>query len=446
MTNYGILSLVPTLLVLIIAIATKKVIEPLVLGAFVGFLLLDGFQVLSGVVNGIYSVFSGPTLGMIVAVTLLFGVLIALLEKSGAVLAFSRAIGSRVKSAKSSLFAAWIIGVILFIDDFLNAIVVGTTMRKITDKYKIPREMLAYIADATAAPLEVLLPFSAWAVFFMSMFTQTGLTKSLGLSEFSIYWKTVPFMFYSIASLLIVPLVILGVIPPLGAMKKAQARIAAQPIRQEEADIIQEGKARPYHFAVPILVLVTFTFTVGGDVVQGAMLALIVAFILFGAQKLLSWQELAHCVQDGIANMLPVTGIIFFSLLLVEGNVRLGTTEFIIETVAPLISRQMLPLLTFFIVCIMSFTTGSFFGTSAIVLPIIVPMALAGGSNIYLALGAVISGAVFGSHCCFFGDATVLSAVACEISPMDHSLTQLPYGLISLAVSACLYLALGFVL
>ncbi len=446
MSHYGILSLIPTVLVLVMAIATKKVIEPLVAGVVVGFLLLDGIGFIGGMVNGAYAVFQGPTLGMIVAVTLLFGIFIQLLEKSHAASAFSNAIGRHVKSARASLLAAWIVGVILFIDDFLNAIVVGTTMRKTTDKYGVPREMLAYVTDVTAGPMAVMLPFSAWAVFFMSMFTELGLPERTGLSAFSMYWRTVPFIFYAIVAILLVPLTVFGVIPPLRPMKRAYEAMKAAPAGENDSAAADCGKARPYHFLVPILVLVAGTFALNADVVQGTILALIVTVVLFLAQGLLSKEELQSCVRQGIINMISVTGIIFFALLLVEGNVRLGTTEYILGIAMPMVSRQMLPVITFCIVCILSFATGSFFGTAAIVMPIIVPMALNSGCNIYLVLGATISGAVFGSHCCFFGDATVLSATSCEITPIQHALTQLPYGLISCAIAAILYIIFGFVL
>ena len=164
--EFGMLSLVPILLVLVIAIVTRRALEPLAIGAAAAFILLDGFGCIGGLVDGTYAVFRGDTFGMITAVTLLFGVFVQLLEKSRAADAFSNEIGRHVKSAKASLFAAWIVGIILFIDDFLNAIVVGTTMRKTTDRYGVPREMLAYITDVTAGPMAVLLPFSAWAIFF----------------------------------------------------------------------------------------------------------------------------------------------------------------------------------------------------------------------------------------------------------------------------------------
>lgn len=445
-SHYGILSLLPTALVLVMAIATRKVIEPLAAGVVVGFLLLDGIGFIGGLVDGTYAVFQGATLGMIVAVTLLFGIFVQLLEKSHAASAFSDAVGRRVKSARASLFAAWIVGIILFIDDFLNAIVVGTTMRKTTDKYGVPREMLAYIADVTAGPMAVLLPFSAWAVFFMSMFTELGLPETTGQSAFNMYWRTIPFVFYAIAAILLVPLVIWGIVPPLGPMKRACQAAAAAPAEESAPDPAAGGKARPWHFLVPILVLVAGTFALNADVVQGTILALIVTVILFRAQGLLSKEEIRACVSQGIVNMISVTGIIFFALLLVEGNVRLGTTEYILEIAMPLVSRQLLPVITFGIVCLLSFTTGSFFGTAAIVMPIIVPMALNSGCNIYLVLGATISGAVFGSHCCFFGDATVLASTSCEISPIQHALTQLPYGLLSCAAAAVLYTVFGFVL
>lgn len=445
LTNYGILSLVPILFVLVTAIWTRKAIEPLILGAALSFLLSDGIGFIGGIVDGVYIVFRGDTLAMIVSITILFGIFVELLEKSKAANAFSLAIASKVKSDKGSLFAAWGMGIVLFIDDFLNAIVVGTTMRKVTTRYRVPRAMLAYVVDVTAGPMAVILPFSAWAVFFMSMFSELELTTLLGLTTFQIYWRTVPFMLYSIVAILLVPFVIMRVIPPLGPMKKAyqQMEQTVIPVDLAEDEI---GSARPYHFIIPIFILVFFTFVLGGDVVQSTILALIVTLILFRAQRLLTSNEVADCLKNGVIKMLPVIGIIFFSLLLVEGNVRLGTTQFIIKCVAPLISGQMLPAITFATVCVMAFTTGSFFGTSAIVLPTIVALAISNDSNIFMALGAVVSGAVFGSHCCFFGDATVLTATSCEISPLDHALTQLPYGLISWAIAFVAYVVLGHVL
>lgn len=444
-SHFGALSLAPTLLVLVMAVATRKVIEPLLIGAAVGFIMLDGFGFIGGMVDGVYTVFQGPTLGMIVAVTLLFGVFIQLLEKSNAASVFSDAVGRHVKSARSGLFAAWLVGIVLFIDDFLNAIVVGTTMRKTTDRYGVPREMLAYITDVTAGPMAVLLPFSAWAVFFMSMFQELGLPEATGLSEFQMYWRTIPFIFYAIAAILLVPLVIVGIIPPIGPMKKAYQNLTA-PARPADEAAEAPGKARPYHFIVPIAVLVGATFALGGDVVQGTVFALLVTVVLFRAQGLLSGAEVRACVSQGIINMISVTGIIFFALLLVEGNVRLGTTEYILGAVMPYISAPLLPVITFTVVCVLAFTTGSFFGTAAIVMPIIVPMAFSSGCNLYLVLGATISGAVFGSHCCFFGDATVLTSSSCEISPLQHALTQLPYGLISWGAAAILYTICGFML
>lgn len=444
-TDFGVLSLVPILLVLVIAIVTRRALEPLVIGSVVAFILLDGFGCIGGLVEGVYAVFRGDTLGMITAVTLLFGIFVQLLEKSRAADAFSSAIGRRVKSAKASLFAAWIVGIILFIDDFLNAIVVGTTMRKTTDRYGVPREMLAYITDVTAGPMAVMLPFSAWAIFFMSMFQELGLTEVTGLSSFDMYWRTIPFIAYAFFAILMVPLVIVGVIPPLGPMKKAYA--AVRPVEPAagagEEDL---GKARPYHFIVPILVLVLTTFVLSGDVVQGTIVALLVSVVLYKVQGLLTGGELRECVSQGIINMIPITGIIFFVLLLVEGNVRLGTTEYIIGIVMPYVSAPLLPVITFFVVCVLAFASGSFFGTAAVVLPIIVPMALASGCNIYVVLGATISGAVFGSHCCFFGDATVLTSSSCEIDPVQHAVTQLPYGLLACVLAGVFYVICGFVL
>lgn len=443
--NYGILSLLPTALVLVIAIVTKKAIAPLVVGVVVSFLMLDGIWFASGFVNAAYATFQGDTLGMIVLITILFGILVQLLDKSQAAQAFSAAVNKHVTSAKSSLFASWAMGILLFIDDFLNAIVVGTTMRRTTDRYGVPREMLAYVVDVTAAPMAVLLPFSAWAIFFMSMFGELGLTAQTGLSEFDMYWHVVPFIFYSIIAILIVPLVIVGIIPPLGQMRDACEKASLKPIDRTAA-VPEIGGAKPRHFIIPVLVLVIITFATEGDVVQGAIIATIVAAGLFLHRGFLTKRQLVDSVHEGIVSMLPVIGIVFFALVLVEGNARMGTTEFVVETMAPIMSPELLPCVTFLIVSILAFGTGSFFGTAAVVMPIIVPLALGSGCDIFLVLGATISGAVFGSNCCFFGDATVLTASSCQITPIRHALAQLPYGLIAWALAMSLYVLFGFVL
>ena len=445
--DYGILSLFPTALVLVLAVVTKKAVMPLIVGAVVAFVMLDGIFFPSGLISATYTVFKGDTLPMIVMVTFLFGALIQLFERSHAAHAFSASVNRHVKSSKQSLFAAWFMGLALFIDDFLNAIVVGTTMRRTTDRYGVPREMLAYITDVTAAPMAVMLPFSAWAVFFMSLFVELGLTDFTGMSEFDMYWHVIPFIFYAIVAIGIVPLVITGIIPALGQMKDAYKKVPST-VAAESADEPSSaaGKAKAYHFLVPILILVVVTFATNGDVTQGALISLIVTAVVFWAQKIMSKEEIAKAMQAGIVSMLPVTGIIFFSLLLVEGNAQLGTAEFVVATIAPFMSAEMIPFATFCVVSALAFSTGSFFGTAAVVMPIIVPLVLSTGCNVFLAMGATISGAVFGSHCCFFGDATVLTASSCQITPIRHALTQLPYGIISWAIASVLYIALGFVL
>lgn len=451
--EYGIISLLPITVVIAVAIKTKRVVEPLLMGCFVGFILLNGFGVLEGILNGVYTVFKSDEFSWIVMVTILFGALVEVLERTGAAVKFADIIGKKVKNQRSSLMITWIIGMILFIDDFLNALAVGATMRNVTDKHKVPREMLAYTVDVTAAPMAVLLPFSAWSAFFMSLFADVGLTKTLNISEFDIYVKTIPFIFYGFVALLLVPLLIYNTIPYYGTMKKAWKRVA------ETGNVFPENNnieridmgnkhynSKLRHFVVPIVVLIGATLLLERNLIKGVIIALAVIMVMLLVDGVMNLQEFMSTVGDGIRNMVQVVGIMLLSLVLLEANDGLGTTKYIIDVVSPWLNGGFLPAVTFIVVCFMSFSTGSFWGTSALMMPIVVPLAMTTGAHLYLTLGAIISGAIFGSNCCFFADATVLTSKSCEISPIDHAVSQLPYGLISAGISFVLYLGLGFIL
>lgn len=453
--EYGILSALPTLTVLITALITKKVLEPLFIGTVIGFIIAAGTGFFGAFVDATFTVMFEDTWVWILLVTLLFGGQIALLEASGGSLQFTHLANKIVKGKKSSLLATWILGIAIFIDDYLNALAVGAAMRKVTDEHKVPREMLAYIVDATAGPMAILTPFSAWAVFFMGMIADNGVTEWLGLDSFPIYVRSIPFMIYGFVAIIIIPLVITRIIPPLGAMKKAWQRVDTtgkvfpetydvEALQSDEAVVAKKSKLR--YFLIPLLFLIGGTILMGNDLIKGVLISLAVTFIMLTIEKAMAWKDIIRHFIKGMEGMVELMTLMMLAFLLLEANKQLGFAEYVINAVLPWMKGAFLPALSFTIVGALAFATGSLWGIAAIAMPIIFPLAHAIDVNMYLTIGAVVSGAVFGSHCCFYTDATLLASRSCQLKPIDHALSQIPYGIIGAAVSIVIYLILGFTL
>jgi tetracycline resistance efflux pump len=266
------------------------------------------------------------------------------------------------------------------------------------------------------------------------------------------------------------PVVCLGIVPHLGAMKKAEKRVLdnSLPSAEKEGDgsdldghqhfaegdalssteIAPKAIANPklYNFFIPIAVLIFFTVYFGIDAFKGVLVATAVAIVLFAVQRLMTLSELFDTFIEGFKTMIAPLAIVVVSFMLLEVNNGLGLTNYIIETVKPLMGPAMLPAVAFVSLSLVTFATGSFWGVYAVSLPIVVPLAQAMGVPMPLAIGAVISTGAFGSHACLYGDATVLSATGSGCSPIAHALTQLPYAILSAAITTVFFLIAGLVM
>jgi Na+/H+ antiporter NhaC len=341
-------------------------------------------------------------------------------------------------------------GIVIFIDDYLNALVVGSSMKKVTDKFGVSREMLAYIVDSTAAPVCVLIPLSTWAVYVAGLLESTGVaTQGEGLQA---YIQTIPYIGYGWAAVLLVPLVAMGWIPALGTMRAAERRAAGgQPAPPDSTVMglsedltVKNPHPRLEHFAVPILVLLVATIALQADALKGVIIAVVFTVIYFEARKVTHWRDAVDDIFDGFKTMLFPLALIVMSFVLKEVNDRLGLTQYVIEKVSPWMDRRLLPVITFLALGTIAFTTASLWGMYAIALPIVVPLAQQLGVDTWLATGAVISAGAFGSHACFYSDATILASAACGCNNIQHALTQLPYVLVAAALAAAMFLAMGF--
>ena len=460
--DYAFFSLVPAIFLIVYIFATKRVVEGLVLAAVVGVIMVarpitvgEGTWAMNS-----FSMFSQMLLdtmldediAWLIIVCGLMGSIIALIEKTGGAYAFGKWAASKAKTQKSSLIWTWILGIIIFVDDYLNSLTVGACMTSLTDKHKVPREFLAYVVDSTAAPVCVLIPISTWAVFVGRILeTYEWAPEGQGLYYFI---KTIPFNFYGWIATLIVPLAILGIIPAIGPMKQAFQRVKnggpLAPAGSEKIDIhagqsveIPE-KTNIINMILPILVLVIVTiFT---DFQQSVLLTLAFMFVFYLVQGLLTAEEFVDVCVEGFKSMILPLLLMVLAFLFARVNREIHFTEYVINTATSLVTPKLMPLIVFIALSITEFITGTNWGMYIIALPIVIPLAQNMGVSVTLAVSAVLSAGVFGSHICFYSDATVITSSATGCANMRHAVTQLPYGLAAAAISAVCFLIAGIVM
>ena len=453
MEDLGAISLIPTLVVFVLAIITHRPIESLISGSIVGLIMIHGQQFIGGFAETSVRVMTDDDVAWVILVCGFMGSLIAILIRTGSTGAFTEVMGKRVSSEKGALMAAWILGIFMFVDDYLNSLAVGSAMRKLTDKYKVSREKLAYVVDSTAAPISVIIPFSTWGVFFAGLIVANGIApEGEGLDT---YISAIPYMLYAWVAVLLVPLVIYGVIPSLGPMKKAEDRAQttgetvppdalhierANESIQPRADI----KPRISMFIVPMLLLVLATLYFDKDFLVGIYITLGGTTIFIIATRMMSMHDTFDTVIDGFKTMIEPLGVVVAAFILKDVNDVLGLAEYVVTTMQPLLTPESLPAVVFASMALVSFMTGSNWGVFVIVLPIVTALTNNLGADITLVIGATLSASTFGSHACFYSDATVLTAQASGCTPMQHALTQIPYALIAAAITIAGFLMLAY--
>ena len=433
------LTLLPATVAVVTAVLSRRPIESLLAGVITGLLLLEPAGALEQFSSILLAVMMDETIAWVIIVCGLMGSLIALLMRAGATNAFSEALAVRASSGSSALLYTWLLGLLVFIDDYLNALAVGSAMRKVTDRFAVSREKLAYVVDSTAAPICVLIPVSTWAVFFAGVL-ETSQVAEPG-EGMTLFVSAIPYMLYPWVAVLLVPLVAIGRIPALGLMRTADANAAARAINVDEDDSLlveteDNERARTYHFLLPIIALLGCSLWYDLDVQLGVIVAVAVTVLLYGLQRLMAWGEMFDAVLDGIKIMVPALTIVVVAFMFKEVNDRLGLPSFVIESVTPHMTATMLPVVVFFTMALISFATGSSWGIFAIAIPIVLPLADNLGVSSPLAIGALISASAFGSHACFYSDATVLAAQGSGCGVMEHALTQIPYALIAAVLAA----------
>ena len=404
---------------------------------------MDGWQFADRLATVTTEVLADESTAWVLLVCGLYGSFIALLVKGGGAYAFGEWLTPKLQSKRSSLLATWLLGLVIFLDDYLNSLTVGATMKSVTDRFKTSREMLAYVVDSTAAPMCLLIPISSWGVYFASLLEKNGVADSG--QGIALFIESIPYMFYPLLAVVIVPLVIMGVIPLVGSMQVAEARAEETGDLGvvEDTTLAVEASENPRMsvFFLPIAALLFFTVVPSVDLLRGVILGIMVTLVQYGVLRIMPLTALFDTCVEGLKSMIPVLTMLLALFVFVEANNAIGLTDYVIAGIKPYMTATLLPVLIFISISAVAYTTGSNWGVIAIAMPVVFPLAEAFDVNTPLMVGALLSASCFGSHACFYSDSTILSAQGAGCKTYDHAISQLPYALIGAVAASLLFLA-----
>lgn len=440
--DYGIFSLLPVAVVIVLVFLTRRTAASLLAGSVVGAVMLYGAGFPKPLLDVVYGVMGSSLWIWVVLVCGFFGSLVALFQASGGIYGFTAIVAKVCTNERRTLIGAWLLGIIVFIDDWLSILTVGAAMRRATDRFRVPREMLAFVTNATASSICVLVPISTWGVFMVSQLVSAGVCSSeAGMATF---FKTLPLMFYPLLALACTALFSLGLLPKVGPMRTAY-RLARQEAGAEAAEqqAEQTGKAR--NFLLPVL-LVTAITVATGEILYGTLACLVFCAVLYLPQKLMTLNQYMDHVIAGFKDMIGVLMIVTSAFILRDINSLLGMPDYVIGAAKAAMSPAVLPVAAFLIVTALGVAAGNFWGICAISFPVIIPIAQALGGDLLLTAGAIISATAAASHLCFFGSEATLTCSATEISNVRYAQTALPMVCVPVALTTLAYLAAGFLL
>ncbi len=451
MESYGIISIVPVIFLIVVALITKRTFESLLLSTLLALVIgYKGDWFLAFIDQ--LQVVTADNVWVLLVVGLLGG-LMANFERSRAALGFSGLVARFATTKKRSLLSEWLLSVLLFVDDYMNIMTTASIMKRLNDKHRIHRTLTAYLIGSTSAPVVVLVPLTSWSIYYISLIAQTDAVPQGG-TAFGVYLEAIPYMFYPIFCLLILVLVIAGIIPLFGPIRRYQ-RLA-----EETGQLFPDGTEPPEEvveerrpdakdggvldFVLPIAVLLAATILFDTDVLAGVVVALAFTCILYLIRRLSKLTEFFDTLWEGFSSMMTILSLLVIAFMFKNACEALGLSEYIITTVAPLMSGWILPLVIFLVATVMTFALANAWGVTAIMVPLVVPLAQVVGASLPLTIAAIFSGSVFGTQLCFYSDNSVLIAQSTNINPLDHVKTQMPFALCAGALTCVVYLVYGF--
>ncbi len=492
MNDFGLLSVLPPLLAIVLALLTRQVYISLVVGIWLGWLIISDWNILQGSIatlEGFVEVFQSPGNTRTIMFSALVGALLIFIQYSGGVKGFILGIDRLLQSMEKKkigksrvvveLFAL-ATGILLFIETSISSLTVGTLYRPIFDRLNIPREKLAYIADSSSAPSSILIPFNAWGAFIMGLLLTQGIER-----PFAAMISAMAYNFYPMLAILMVFVVIISG-KDFGPMARAEKRTRetgrllnenARPMVSDEITSyeMKEGiRPRAMNMIIPlatmiVMMIVSLVYT-GWDKVEGSTTfmdhvskamgqgsgssavlyavtsSILVGMVLYRVQGIMKVRKMIELVLKGISELMPLALLMMLAFSISHVCNSLGTGAYVAGITEGWLSPALLPAIVFVLSSFIAFSTGTSWGTFAIMISIAIPMAQMHDSNIFLIIAATMGGGVFGDHCSPISDTTIISSMASASDHIDHVRTQLPYALLTGVITTLLYLLLGFVM
>ncbi|CDF59201.1 Na+/H+ antiporter NhaC family protein [Thermobrachium celere] len=488
-----ILTLLPPIVAIVLAFITKNVLLSLFVGVFTGtFLLslsshgflLSFFYAFLGLVDKILSSLADTWNAGVILQCLAIGGLIAVVSKMGGAKAIAESLSKRAKSAKSAQLITWLLGILVFFDDYANSLIVGPIMRPVSDKMKISREKLSFIIDATAAPIAGIALISTWVGYEISLIKDGYAQIGQDINAYGMFVSTIPYRFYNIFILTFIVLTAV-LAREFGPMLEAERRARilgkviaddAKPMVSNEASNIEpkEGiKLSIWNAVVPIGSLILFAFLgfyysgytsiMSGDnkelieaiknapfsfnsireifgasdasvvLFQSALLSSIIAIVMAVSQRIMTIGEAIDTWLEGVKSLV-ITGAILLLAWSLSGTIKeLGTAKYLAGVLSGTLPKFLLPSIVFILGAVISFATGTSYGTMGILMPLVIPLAHSMSPDVNfmtMSIGAVLTGAIFGDHCSPISDTTILSSMGSMCDHLHHVKTQLYYAVV----------------
>jgi len=462
--DYGFLSLLPPLVAVVMAIKSKNVILSLFCGGFVGTLIFasgNPFLATKSIIGDYFFVQLTDSYNAGVIVLVIFiGGFIKLMEKSGGAQAFSKSVYKYVNTKLKAQLCAWVGGILIFFSDLGTPLLVGPVFRPLFDKLKISREKLAWILDSTSSPVAILIPFIGWGVYIMGLIQAEFDNLNVAQSDYATFVEAIPFQIYAILAIIMIPLVAFTK-KDFSQMKKAETEAASGEYSFEEDLKAGTSNARPSMVIIPIIVVFATLFItlaplgfpfkkVDGNafrvaLTMGYFFGAVLLMAMIGIYKVKDFKETFKIYVDGMKGMTDVAVTLVLAWSLGSMISALGTADFIVNGLKSVnFSAGLVPGAIFIFGAFVSFSTGSSWGTFAIMMPPAIPMAHAFGIPYAIAVGAVLSGGLFGDHCSPISDTTILSSTGAQCDLVDHVKTQLPYACVNGVIAFGAFIFAGF--
>ena len=466
-------SLLPPVIAIGLALITKEVYSSLIIGIISGALLSSNFSftgTMDTMIEGGLITAVADNAGIFIFLVEL-GVIVALVNKTGAAQAFGRWAETHIKTKVGAILATFALGVLIFIDDYFNCLTVGSVMAPVTDSKKISRAKLAYIIDATAAPICMIAPISSWAAAVSSNVTPEVAGDMTGLELFV---QAIPFNFYSLLTLVfVIALAIMGY--DYGKMSEFEIKANNGDLGIQGATETVESKKRAgvLDLLIPIVILIVVSVLallyVGGffdaegafylDFVGafgdtnaivglpwGGFISLVLIIIYMIARGHVTFNGAMESLPQGFIAMVPAILILTFANALKNTTSLLGSDEFVNSIMAGAGGlAALLPAIIFLVACFISFATGTSWGTFGILIPIVLSVFKAGDPLMFIGISACLAGAVCGDHCSPISDTTIMASAGAQCKHVDHVSTQLPYAITVAAISFVMFVIAGFV-